>query len=255
MGASELFEIYSHEDDSVQKKLTKKAIKLQKKYYKRRKIDEKFIYNTNVYKLVSEYALYSYQFYYDWDSVRNIKLNEEDPGIDVYSNNYKYSSIRAWLNGYDGSDYSVLNYKKSGFYDFAFANYNLGHVLSSTVENSLVSTTDKENPYVCDNTEDKIYLLSKADIENPDYHLNGLSCIATDFARATGCWINTNAEHYGNTYWWLRTPSKDVASFASVVDRFGNVYYDDNGVSDLIAGVRPAMKVSVTRTYIKTDED
>ena len=38
MEASELFEIYQHEDDSVQKKLTKKAIKLQKKYYKRRKI-------------------------------------------------------------------------------------------------------------------------------------------------------------------------------------------------------------------------
>ena len=43
MEATELFEIYQHEDDSVRKKLTKKAIKLQKQYYKRRKINERFI--------------------------------------------------------------------------------------------------------------------------------------------------------------------------------------------------------------------
>lgn len=43
MEASELLDIYVREDDSVQKKLTKKAIKLQKQYYKRRKINEKFI--------------------------------------------------------------------------------------------------------------------------------------------------------------------------------------------------------------------
>lgn len=43
MEASDLLNIYVHEDDSVQKKLTKRAIKLQKKYYKRRHIKEKFI--------------------------------------------------------------------------------------------------------------------------------------------------------------------------------------------------------------------
>ena len=43
MEASEILSIYVHEDDSVHKKLTKKAIKLQKQYYKRRKINEKYI--------------------------------------------------------------------------------------------------------------------------------------------------------------------------------------------------------------------
>ena len=52
MEASELFEIYSHEDDSVQKKLTKKAVKLQKKYYKRRKIDEKYIRKKSLAKRI-----------------------------------------------------------------------------------------------------------------------------------------------------------------------------------------------------------
>lgn len=50
MEASELFEIYHREDDSVQKKLTKKAIKLQKKYYKRRKIKEKYIHKKSLAK-------------------------------------------------------------------------------------------------------------------------------------------------------------------------------------------------------------
>jgi len=50
MEATELFDIYSHEDDSVQKKLTKKAIKLQRKYYKRRKINEKFIHKKSFAK-------------------------------------------------------------------------------------------------------------------------------------------------------------------------------------------------------------
>ena len=43
MEASEILSIYVREDDSVHKKLTKKAIKLQKQYYKRRKINEKYI--------------------------------------------------------------------------------------------------------------------------------------------------------------------------------------------------------------------
>ena len=53
MEASEMFEIYQHEDDSVQKKLTKKAIKLQKKYYKRRKINEKFIHKKSLAKKIT----------------------------------------------------------------------------------------------------------------------------------------------------------------------------------------------------------
>lgn len=53
MEASNLFEIYQHEDDSVRKKLTKKAIKLQKKYYKRRKINEKFIYKKSLAKKIT----------------------------------------------------------------------------------------------------------------------------------------------------------------------------------------------------------
>jgi len=53
MEATELFEIYQHEDDSVRKKLTKKAIKLQKQYYKRRKINERFIKQKSLAKKIT----------------------------------------------------------------------------------------------------------------------------------------------------------------------------------------------------------
>lgn len=43
MEATDILKVYTNEDDSVQKKLTKRAIKLQKKYYKRRKIKERFV--------------------------------------------------------------------------------------------------------------------------------------------------------------------------------------------------------------------
>lgn len=49
-----VLDIYVHEDDSVRKKLTDRAIKLQKKYYKKRKINEKVLKKkTPLQKVVS----------------------------------------------------------------------------------------------------------------------------------------------------------------------------------------------------------
>ena len=53
MEATEMFEIYQHEDDSVRKKLSKKAIKLQRQYYKRRKINERFIKQKSLAKKIT----------------------------------------------------------------------------------------------------------------------------------------------------------------------------------------------------------
>jgi len=53
MESPEMFEIYQHEDDSVRKKLTKKAIDLQRQYYKRRKINEKFIKQKSLAKKIT----------------------------------------------------------------------------------------------------------------------------------------------------------------------------------------------------------
>lgn len=53
-----ILNIYVKEDDSVQKKLSKRAVKLQKKYYKRRKFDEKYLkYKSGFRKVLSKLSL------------------------------------------------------------------------------------------------------------------------------------------------------------------------------------------------------
>ena len=53
-------------------------------------------------------------FYYTIEQLRDIY------GVTICENNYKYSNIRAWLNGYNGHAYNVDNYTNIGFYDVAF---------------------------------------------------------------------------------------------------------------------------------------
>ena len=53
--------------------------------------------------LYSEYILDRIA-YCDYPYLRNIN------DVDIYLNNYKYSNIRAWLNGYDGTSYKISDY-------------------------------------------------------------------------------------------------------------------------------------------------
>lgn len=63
------------------------------------------------------------------------------------SNNYANSTIRKWLN--------------STFYDAAFKDDETKRRIKETlVDNSLASTTDEKNKYVCRDTRDKVFLLS-----------------------------------------------------------------------------------------------
>lgn len=72
---------------------------------------------------------------------------------DDNSNNYKNSSIRKWLNG--------------GFLNKAFSDDSL--IATTEVKNFTASTCQNTNPYVCENTNDKIFLLSRQDMLNEDY--------------------------------------------------------------------------------------
>ena len=59
------------------------------------------------YQLYSEYILDATS-YCDYNYSRSID------GEDVYENNYKYSNVRAWLNGYNGTDYKMPDYTNTG---------------------------------------------------------------------------------------------------------------------------------------------
>ena len=54
-----ILNIYVNEDDSVQKKLDKRAVKLQRKYYKRRKFNEKYVkYKSGFQKFLSKLGFF-----------------------------------------------------------------------------------------------------------------------------------------------------------------------------------------------------
>ena len=132
--------------------------------------------------------------YYDSFETRTIDSKT------VYSNNYKESNIREFLN--------------NDFYNEAF---NLGNdnVLDTLVVNEASTTNNNENKYVCENTTDKVFLLTYQDYISADYGFESnvevksetREAKTTDYARARGAFCNVN-QNYTGAY-WTRTPSSE----------------------------------------------
>ena len=138
--------------------------------------------------------------------------NQTDHENGIYYNNYKYSDIRTWLNN---------DFLEQAFY------YDPSLIQTVNVDNSAESTGDSSNPYACEDTQDKVYLLSYKDICNEDYgFMDDASRIAYDA--------------YGNACdYWLRSPNNHRHdNFARCVYSNGDVNYYDVSIS---RGVRPAL--------------
>ena len=191
------------------------------------------------YQLYSEYILDATS-YCDFEYVR--KINEED----IFRNNYMYSNIRAWLNGYNGTDYKITDYTNKGFYNLAFNDNEKGAIITTEVDNSASIRFSSPNQYACENTFDKIYLLSYQDLRNSNYgFINNESRYTklTDFAKAVGAYWNTSPEYLDNGYYWLRSPHDEISNHACLVYYDGHVtsYFIDN--TDY--GVRVACNINL----------
>lgn len=184
--------------------------------------------------LVSAEILDAYSFYSFYKFADRVV-----DGINIKSNNYKYSSIRAFLNGYDGSSYKVENFKGKGFYDLAFTSIEKHMILESTVVNDVLSTGDYVNPYACENTEDKIFLLSELEARGHNYSYTDRIRRATDYAIAKFKYTNTRDKICG---YWTRSPADDSGWCA--------YYITSNGLNHIPSdvdgkgGVLPAFKIS-----------
>ena len=149
-------------------------------------------------------------------------------------NNYAESEIRAWLN--------------EQFYETAFSELQKEVILVTEVDNSVYSTGYSSNPYACEDTEDKIFLLSYREVTNSAYgfatsstHDTARRMLTSDYARAIGVWMSTSESYYGNGYWWLRSPSSNNSDYARGVLSGGDADYDDSvGFSN---GVVPALQI------------
>ncbi len=176
------------------------------------------------YSLVSS-ALLDAHRYYSSTSDRTID------GETVYANNYEHSDIRSWLNG--------------DFYDSAFALDDF-LIQTVTVNNSAATTGSSTNKYACNDTQDKVYLLSYQDYENVDYFPNKASrcCKPTDLAKANGAYYSHDGSNYdGSGDYWTRSPSFDSSRYAWSVSYDGRLGYDS--VYRSLTCVRPSLQIKV----------
>lgn len=158
--------------------------------------------------------------------------------------NYADSEVRAWLN--------------ATFYDTAFTALERELVITTTVDNSAESAIGAENPFVCENTEDKIFLLSYADVINDSYGFSPVfdssdearQMLTSDYARATGAFMTESGDYAENGYWWLRSPYFEGGDKACCILDSGavNTYSYGGSVWLEMIGVVPAMQ-------IRLDED
>ena len=163
------------------------------------------------------------------------------------SNNYANSEIRAWLN--------------DTFYNTAFNDLQKEIIQLTTVDNSARSTnpnnnatafTSGNNSYACSNTQDRVFLLSEQEVTNSAYGFNAdysnydtARCMQTsDYSRATGAYMNTSTDDYGNGWWWLRSPGCYYSSLARDV-KYNGYADSSNGVSSPSYGVVPALRIKL----------
>ncbi len=178
-------------------------------------------------------------------------------GATVYANNYKYSTIRAWLNGkYESDDTQDKTHAGKGFLQSAFTSAQQGQIKTTTVDNSARSTNPDANAtqwnsganqYASDTpTSDKIFLLSEKEVTTSAYGFEAYDSygtgnkrirVTTDFAKATGAYQSSDAGMGG--WWWLRSPDCGFNFARSVADS-GNAS-DCIVVDNNIGGVAPAL--------------
>lgn len=156
----------------------------------------------------------------------------------IYANNYEHSDIRKWLN--------------IDFFNTAFV-FNNQYIEEQIIDNQLSSDT-LDNPYLCNNTNDKVFLPSYQDCFNSTYGFDineeaastTRACQTTDYARCSGAWINTgnkNASLVNNGTYWTRSPSSEYYYCAWNVNSSGFVNnYAIDGESHC---VRPCISISL----------
>lgn len=175
--------------------------------------------NNGSYNLITKNII-DYKVFYNGVSYRQIN------GESVKPNNYEYSNIRAWLNGYDGSKYNVANYLNKGLYNLAFSSFEKELIQKVLVDNSAKTTSKEENKYSCNNTYDKLYLLSYQYVFGSNlgfFNNKDRMMKATDYAigKGIGNYISKNDTYKGNSYWYLRSPSWANDNTISCVDYKG----------------------------------
>ena len=183
-------------------------------FYKVEPIKWKFLKNEDgKYMAVSETIL-------DYHTYHSTTSKDSDGNN---ANNYSKSSIRSWLN--------------DTFLNKAFA-YDDSLLETTLVDNSAATTGNPNNQYACENTSDKVFLLSRQDLVNGDY---GFS---SDAARQAKVSDYASALGVKEGYYWTRSPYHFYATYAHYISTTGGITY--TAVTGSYPGVRPAVTLNLS---------
>ena len=136
-----------------------------------------------------------------------------------YKNNYELSTIRKWLN--------------ETFYNTAFNDMQKNIILETQVVNDAESAGLESEEFVCDNTNDKIFLLSFKEAKTYYSTLPLLRRKPTDYAFSQGVFVADSKftpeypQYWGYGFWWLRSPHPKNADQVYVVKHDGMMMGDD----------------------------
>lgn len=192
--------------------------------------------------LVSDKILTGLKYY---DRTTNVG-GESDRG-EIFPNNYKESRVRSYLNGTSTFGYFDIGFLQTAFTEFARGLIETTKVINdqnstlpgnwSEIESGKDSTCQFEyfdfasgtQNYECDNTEDKIFLLSEEEVTSTEYgfksYINGDLADPkrvknlTAFAAAMGAGGSNSADTPQR--WMLRSPQGNEANSIKCVDYKG----------------------------------
>jgi len=194
----------------------------------------------------------------------------------VYVNNYKYSTIHAYLNGkYESGDTQSSGYSNAGFLQTAFTTSAQALIVDTTIVNDGASTSDATGAlpkadgtviesgsveggdavyypdFTCANTINKIFLLSEKEVTTTDYGFaaskssgtdSGRIRVPTDYAKANKAFQSGDSDD--GSYWWLRSPCYKNSQCACYIGKTGKDNWNTNAfISDI--GVVPALAIGL----------
>ncbi|MBQ3235547.1 MAG: InlB B-repeat-containing protein [Clostridia bacterium] len=157
--------------------------------------------------------------------------------LKTYPNNYELSTIRKYLN--------------DGFLDIAFNDTQAQKIITSINDNSEKTSFTNPNPYLCNDTEDKVFLLSYKDLVNESYRFNKVYSIydparrksGTDYANCLGLRYGTG-EYDSYASYWLRTPfySSENVSHLVLPTGYSTAVF---AVTECCVGLVPALNINL----------
>ena len=182
---------------------------------------------------------YQPDYFYSWsDDRRYTTANGAPEG--TFANNYKYSNVRKWLI--------------DEFYNTAFSELQQEIIEITEVDNSDSSynvawgygINEPTDDFACENTYDKIFLLSASEVINSDYgfttNASGKPRIFTsDYARAMGSQCSSGG--FADR-WILRSPG-NISSLVRYIASHGGMTSGGVEVDSGFSCIIPALRITL----------